>query len=137
MSSAILLFFVPTRRVAGATVQSCHVSFCATTAVWERSLGSTSCFLVVAHRIPFVPSRLVWYLRDHAHLLHGSRVLACRQFALLFSAISRCVKAFCIDRSGCRHQRLGVRTDYNTVSTQLPPSDTEQFARSRATARVQ
>ena len=46
--------FVPTRCVAGVTVQSCHVSFCATTAVWERSLGSTSCFLVVSQRIPFL-----------------------------------------------------------------------------------
>ena len=50
--------FVPTLCVPGATVQSCHVSFCASTAVWERSLQSTSCFLVVVQRILFVPSRL-------------------------------------------------------------------------------
>ena len=53
--------FVPTFCAPGATVQSCHVSFCASTAVWESSLGSTSCFLVVVQHILFVPiqTRLV------------------------------------------------------------------------------
>ena len=53
------LFSVPTRCVTGTTVQSCHVSFCVSTAAWERSFGST-CLLVVAQRTPFVPSRVVW-----------------------------------------------------------------------------
>ena len=50
--------FVLTLCVPGTMVQSCHVSFCASTAVWERSLGSTSCLLVVVQRILFDPSRL-------------------------------------------------------------------------------
>ena len=55
---------------------------------------------------------------------------------VVFSHIPIC-ESFCIDRSGCRHQRLGVRTLQNIVSTQLPPSDTEIRVRSRATARAQ
>ena len=43
-NTPVPLFFVPTRCVAGATVQSCRVFFCATTAVWQRSLGFTSVF---------------------------------------------------------------------------------------------
>ena len=65
------------------------------------------------------------------HLLFGSMPLAVRLICTVVSVISRFVKKLLPDRSGCRHQRQ------NIVSTQLPPSDTEQFARSCATARVQ
>ena len=52
---------------------------------------------------------------------------------LVFSYSSICESCW-IDRSGCRHQRLGVGTDQNIV---LPPSDSEIRVRSRATARAQ
>ena len=64
-------------------------------------------------------------------LLRDSKLIC----TVFFSHIPICASS-CIDSSGCCHQRLGVRADQNTVSTQLPPSDTEQSARSRATARA-
>ena len=55
----------------------------------------------------------------HAFFLFGSRPLAFRLIStVVFSHISIC-ESFCIDRSGCRHQRLGVGTVENIMSIQL------------------
>ena len=98
------------------TAQSCHDFFCATTVVWERSLGSTSVFQpILAHSLHPIQTRSV-LTRDRAHLLHGSRPIAPRQFALLFSAISRFVKAAgliavaaAIRDSECEHFKTASR----------------------------
>ena len=51
------------------------------------------------------------------HLLFGSRPLASRLICIYcFSHISIC-ESFCIDRSGCRHHKLGVGTAKHRVDT--------------------
>ena len=77
--------------------------------------GSPLCLIILVRQV--LPQSLhpsVWLL--------GSRPLASRLICIVdFSHTSIC-ESFCLDRSGRRHQRLGVGTVQSIVSTQLPSS---------------
>ena len=83
--------------------------------VTEGVVGSPLCLIILVRQV--LPQSLypsVWLL--------GSRPLASRLICLVDFRHTSICESFCLDRSGCRHQRLGVGTVQSIVSTQLPSS---------------
>ena len=94
---------------------------CSTNSFVNCRVSSEVWCFCTAHSLHPVRTRSV-LTRDRADMLNGSRPLAFRLICTVdFSHISIC-ESFCVDRSGCRHRRLGVGTVQNIVSIQLPSS---------------
>ena len=82
----------------------------------EGVVGSLLCLIILVRQV--LPQSL--YPSDLVAWLKATRIQTV--FALVDVSHTSICESFCLDRSGRRHQRLGVGTVQSIVSTQLPSS---------------